>query len=465
MAAGRARGRGRAGSRVARSTSASRGGGSVTRGGSDRRIGSRCARPDGSRACARISSGARRRGSRTASRPRRPRRRSCRGSPGAPTSRSAARRRPSPTRSASRSSITPRAGTTTRAARRQRSSRAIQLYHVQGNGWNDIGYNFLVDRFGTIYEGRFGGSERNVVGAHAQGFNTGSVGIALLGTYGSTAPSQAAQEAIAELVSWRLDLAHVDPTAALTFVSGGSNRFPSGVPVLLRGVSGHRDTGFTECPGNQLYARLNGLARPRPLGSGCRRSTSHASSRAKVSSASARRLSSSQPWVVVVTDAGRAEVARGAGTGTTVDWTWDSTPRSRRAATRGRSGAAPRDRRPGRCESEARACRLAIQAIAATPEAITPNGDGQGDAAVAELSPDRCRERHRRGRGRGRGRRSRRSSIESGRVPASTRSPSTATSLARRVVQRSRAGSHACGSRGREDDPVAREPHAWASSP
>ncbi len=138
--------------------------------------------------------------------------------------------------------------------------KGIQLYHVHGNGWNDIGYNFLVDRFGTIYEGRFGGSERNVVGAHAQGFNTGSVGIALLGTYGNTAPSRAAQDAIAALVSWRLDLAHVDPTAALTFVSGGSNRFPNGVPVLLRGVSGHRDTGFTECPGNQLYGRLNGLA-------------------------------------------------------------------------------------------------------------------------------------------------------------------------------------------------------------
>ena len=64
--------------------------------------------------------------------------------------------------------------------------KGIQLFHVQGNGWNDIGYNFLVDRFGTIYEGRFGGVDRNVIGAHALGFNTESVGIALLGTYGNT---------------------------------------------------------------------------------------------------------------------------------------------------------------------------------------------------------------------------------------------------------------------------------------
>ena len=244
--------------------------------------------------------------------------------------------------------------------------KGIQLYHVQGNGWNDIGYNFLVDRFGTIYEGRFGGSEQNVVGAHAQGFNTGSVGVALLGSYGNTAPSRAAQDAIAALVSWRLDVAHVDPTAALTFVSGGSNRFPSGVPVLLRGVSGHRDTGFTECPGNQLYGRLNSLA----LTAGLLGGPKIYEPRFESGEGFVRfraRLSSSQPWVVVVTDAARVEVARGSGTGTTVDWTWDSllAPGGRYTWTI-RSGSARPASGPFRIRGVS--VPLGIQEIATAPE-------------------------------------------------------------------------------------------------
>src|SRR5829696_3563929 len=78
--------------------------------------------------------------------------------------------------------------------------RGIYTYHVKGNGWNDIGYNFLVDRFGRVFEGRFGGVERNVVGAHAEGFNTGSTGVAVLGTYGSTAPPVIARTALANLL-------------------------------------------------------------------------------------------------------------------------------------------------------------------------------------------------------------------------------------------------------------------------
>ena len=67
-------------------------------------------------------------------------------------------------------------------------------------------------------------------------------------------------DAVANLVAWRLDLAHVDPSGLLTFISGGSERYSSGLPVLLRVVSGHRDTGFTTCPGEAFYRQLNALA-------------------------------------------------------------------------------------------------------------------------------------------------------------------------------------------------------------
>src|SRR5439155_231153 len=78
--------------------------------------------------------------------------------------------------------------------------RGIEVYHVKGNGWNDIGYNALVDKYGQVFEGRYGGMDKNVVGAHAEGFNTGSVGVALIGTYQSAAPTTAEKTALADLL-------------------------------------------------------------------------------------------------------------------------------------------------------------------------------------------------------------------------------------------------------------------------
>ncbi len=258
--------------------------------------------------------------------------------------------------------------------------RGIQLFHVQGNGWNDIGYNFLVDRFGTVYEGRFGGIDRDVVGAHAQGFNTGSVGIALLGTYGTTRPSAAALEAIARLVSWRLDLEHVDPTSFLTFISGGSNRYRSGIPVLLSAVTGHRDTGFTECPGDSLEARLAELAgTARDLGG-----VKIFEPRAEALESTVRvrgRLSRSDAWAVAITSSSGAEIARGAGTGTDVDWTWDSagTPAGQYTWTISAGSARPA---AGILRAGGFAVPVAIEAVAAEPAVISPNGDGQADTTA-----------------------------------------------------------------------------------
>jgi hypothetical protein len=257
--------------------------------------------------------------------------------------------------------------------------KAIQLYHVKGNGWNDIGYNFLVDRFGTVYEGRFGGVERNVVGAHAQGFNTGSVGVAVLGTYSGGQPSPAAQRAVASLLSWRLDLAHVDPLGVLTHISSGSNRFRNGAPVLLRAISGHRDTGFTDCPGDAFYTRLNALAAETartglPKIYEPRVETGEGIFRFRA------RLSGSLPWAVAVRDRAGVEVARGTGSGTTVDWSWDSIGTAagnyRWSISTGSARPATGSLRLGRSSSA-----LAVEASAA-PAVLTPNGDGQADSTV-----------------------------------------------------------------------------------
>ena len=258
--------------------------------------------------------------------------------------------------------------------------KGIQLFHVQGNGWNDIGYNFLVDRFGTVYEGRFGGTDRNVVGAHARGFNTGSVGVALLGTYGDAQPSKAAQDAIARLLAWRLDLAHVDPTSFLTYISGGSERYASGIPVVLNAVSGHRDTGFTECPGTALYGKLGSLA-------GSARSVGLPKifePRVDASGTAIRfraRLSSPRPWTVAVTNSARVEVAGGAGTGPDVDWTWDSAGVAAGSFTWSIGTAGARSA-TGALRAGGATPPLAIEAASADPEAISPNGDEQADIAL-----------------------------------------------------------------------------------
>jgi hypothetical protein len=134
----------------------------------------------------------------------------------------------------------------------------IAKYHRDTNGWNDIGYNFLVDQYGQVFEGRAGGVDQAVVGAHAQGYNRVSTGIALLGTYSDVPASDAALKAIAQLLGWKLSLHGVPVQGAVTVTSGGGsdNRYPDGHLVSLDRVSGHRDGDATSCPGDVLYAQL-----------------------------------------------------------------------------------------------------------------------------------------------------------------------------------------------------------------
>jgi hypothetical protein len=202
--------------------------------------------------------------------------------------------------------------------------RGIEIYHVKANGWNDIGYNLLIDRFGTVYEGRAGGVDRNVIGAHSLGFNSGTVGVALIGDFQTATPPPAMVNALENVLAWRLDVAHVDPLSQVVYTSAGNSRFRAGKVVTLPAISGHRDTGPTDCPGNVVYAllpeirsRVATIGLPKlysPVVSGSLSSTVRFQA----------RLSSSRAWTVTVTDAFGSVVARRTVTGATVDWTWNA---------------------------------------------------------------------------------------------------------------------------------------------
>ncbi|MFF7384171.1 N-acetylmuramoyl-L-alanine amidase [Streptomyces griseoluteus] len=148
--------------------------------------------------------------------------------------------------------------------------RSLYALHLH-QGWRDLGYNFLVDKCGTIFEGRFGGAAMPVTGAQTYGFNTDSMGIAAIGTYtdlsggdsaaspivGAT-PSQAMVTAISRIAAWKLGMSGVSPTGSSTLTEGAkdSSGFTLGKTYTMNAVSGHRDGFATDCPGNQLYAKL-----------------------------------------------------------------------------------------------------------------------------------------------------------------------------------------------------------------
>jgi hypothetical protein len=139
--------------------------------------------------------------------------------------------------------------------------RSDYLYHVRTRGWNDIGYNFLVDRYGRVFEGRYGGVTRAVLGAHAGGFNTNTTGVALLGTFTTARPTGPMLAGLNRLLAWKLDLTHVDPRGrtVLRSAGGANTRYPAGRRVVVNTILGHRSTSYTTCPGDPTIARLGAI--------------------------------------------------------------------------------------------------------------------------------------------------------------------------------------------------------------
>jgi hypothetical protein len=147
---------------------------------------------------------------------------------------------------------------------------AVAKFHRDTRGWNDVGYNFLVDRFGTIYEGRAGGVEQPVIGAQAQGFNAQSTGVSVLGTFTDVEAPAAAVAAVARLLAWKLPLHGVPVEGTVRVVSAGGSlsRWPAGAAVAVNRISGHLDVGATGCPGTRFYAQLPELRRRVLAGAG-----------------------------------------------------------------------------------------------------------------------------------------------------------------------------------------------------
>jgi hypothetical protein len=144
--------------------------------------------------------------------------------------------------------------------------RAIYGFHRFVNGWNDIGYNFVIDAYGRIFEARAGGVEEPVVGAHAGGYNAYSTGVAVLGSFMTEQIPAVAHTALERLLAWKLSIHGVPAQGRVTVkvTAGGArySKYPANARVSLPRIAGHRDGDSTDCPGDALYAQLPGV-RPR----------------------------------------------------------------------------------------------------------------------------------------------------------------------------------------------------------
>lgn len=133
--------------------------------------------------------------------------------------------------------------------------RGIAAYHMTSQGWNDVGYNFLVDKYGGMWEGRSGSLDaaatQMVQGAHALGYNSNTMGVSVLGTYSTVAPTDASFTALKTVMSFRFDLARLDARDRSGILDKNG--------ADMARIVGHRDVNSTDCPGQLLWNRLPAL--------------------------------------------------------------------------------------------------------------------------------------------------------------------------------------------------------------
>ena len=280
--------------------------------------------------------------------------------------------------------------------------RGAYAYHTRSLHWSDIGYNFLVDRYGVIYEGRHGGVTRGVIGAQVLGFNTGSTGVSVLGTFTSATPPSAVITSIERLLAWKLDVHHVDPRGTGKLVCGYGQKYRTGQRVTFPAIAGHRNANYTACPGDRLYAQLPAIRKvaalrgqPKifgfivehpaisPDGDGVRDRTTIGFT-----------VSQAAGWRVEIRDEAGAPVRRLSGEGTAVEATWAgrdddgaSLPDGEYTLTATATSAAG-EARPATATVRLDTKAPGVGSAAVTPDPFSPNGDGRSDVATLAYVPE-----------------------------------------------------------------------------
>jgi len=279
--------------------------------------------------------------------------------------------------------------------------RAVYAYHTQSLHWSDVGYNFLIDRYGTVYEGRYGGVTKGAIGAQTLGFNTGSIGVSVIGTFTKATPPDAAVNALERLLAWKLDVHHVDPEGTATLVCGYGQKFATGQNVAFPVISGHRDANYTDCPGGKLYTLLPAIRKavaaigqPKIYGfavAGAYFSPNGDGVRDKTEVGFA--VSEAADWSIEIRTASGEVVRRLSGHGTSVAATWggkddqggdlpDGTY-TLVASAKSASGAA----RPATVDVHIDTTPPRLASAQAAPSPFSPNGDGHADSAMVSFVP------------------------------------------------------------------------------
>jgi len=280
--------------------------------------------------------------------------------------------------------------------------RGIYAYHTQSLHWNDIAYNFLVDRFGTIYEGRYGGVTRGVVGAHVYGFNTGSTGISVIGTFIDEAPPAEAVAALERLLAWKLAICGLDPSGTAQLVCGATEKYARGAAVALPVVAGHRQANYTECPGDAFYALLPAIRADVARRVGTTLGATVDASAPLISPNGDGVLDSTDltigittaaDWRLKLKDAGGQTVAAWSGQGATAAITWNGTSNGSAvpdgvytAELTATSASGDATSASTQITVDTAAPRL-LAGAAVSPASFSPNGDGQAETAAVTYSP------------------------------------------------------------------------------